>query len=245
MKVLLFGGTSEGRELAQWLGEARIPAAVCVATEYGGTLLPESVEVRVGRLDQAAMQDRMEEGFTCVVDATHPYAAEVTRTIRAAADACGLPVYRLVRDGDVDGDWLHAGDMKQAAALAADLEGNILLTTGSKELDAFAAPGLRERCCPRVLPTLDSLRRCLDLGFPTGQVICMQGPFTGALDRAVIGQYHIRVVVTKASGGAGGFWEKVEAARETGCSLIVVDRPMHEQGLTLEEIKTVLKEEQA
>lgn len=242
-KVLLFGGTSEGRSLAGWLGERGIPATVCVATEYGGALLPPTVKVRVGRLDRAAMEALMGEGFTCVVDATHPYAAEATANIRAAAGAAGLPVYRLVRDGDVDGPWLHAKNMAQAAALAAERTGKVLLTTGSKELDAFAVPGLRERCCPRVLPTLASLGRCLELGFPAGQVICMQGPFTEELDRAVIGQYHIETVVTKASGGAGGFWEKAAAARAAGCALIVVDRPLHEVGFSLEALKKQLEGE--
>ena len=132
--------------------------------------------------------------------------------------------------------------MAGAAALLRELPGNVLLTTGSKELHHFAVPGLVERCYPRVLPTMDSLERCLSLGFSPAHIICMQGPFSQELNAALIRQFQIRTLVTKDSGGCGGFRAKAEAARETGCALLVVERPAQETGLTLEELKTALKE---
>ncbi len=187
MNILLFGGTGEGRELAQWLLEQKIPALVCVATEYGETLLPPGAASHVGRMDRGEMEQLMHSRpFTHVVDATHPY-----------------------------------------------------------ELDAFARPGLVERCYPRVLPMADSLDRCLKLGFPPRNIICMQGPFSKELNVALLRQYRIKTLVTKDTGGYGGFREKAEAAREAGCALLVVERPSRETGLTLEELQTALKEEQA
>ena len=243
MKILLFGGTSEGHALALWLDAHRIPFLVSVATEYGEELLPDGFPVHVGRLDQAAMVSLMErEGVTHVVDATHPYAAAVTATVAAASREAGLPCLRLVRDGDVSGDWPTAADAKDAARQLLSMDGNIMLTTGSKELDAFALPGLRERCFPRVLPSLESLERCLSLGFPAKQVICMQGPFSRELNEALIRQFTIGVVVTKATGAAGGFWEKVDAARAAGAALLVIGRPSREEGLSMEDVqKTILR----
>ena len=240
-ELLLFGGTAEGRELAEWLLGRGISCTVCVATPYGQALLPAGVQVHTGRMEAEEMAALMvSRPYACVVDATHPYAVEVTANIRAAAQAAGLPLFRLVRDGgEAEGDWLTARDMGQAAALAGKLEGNILLTTGSKELEAFAP--LAGRCYPRVLPALDSLGRCLELGFPQKNILCMQGPFTRQLDLALIRQYHIRIVVSKATGAAGGFWEKAAAAREGGCALIVVARPGHEAGLTLAQLKARLE----
>lgn len=244
MKVLLFGGTSEGRILGLALRDMGIVLTVCVATAYGGELLPGDMDVRVGRLDENAMAAQMAgNGYTCVVDATHPYAAVVTKNIHTAAMRAGMPYYRLVRDGDVEGDWLQAENMADAAQLAQGLSGGILLTTGSKELNAFALPGLTERCYPRVLSNLDSLSRCLQLGFPAAQIICMQGPFSKELNTALLKQFDIKVLVTKATGGAGGFWEKVEAAREADCAIIVVDRPLKEQGYTTNELIVRLREE--
>ena len=246
MEVLLFGGTGEGRELAQWLMTQQIPALVCVATEYGETLLPAGIEAHVGRLDEAGMAALMaSRPFTHVVDATHPYAVEVTANIQAAAAAVGLPCLRLVRHSDGEDLCHKAGDMAAAAYMLERLPGNVLLTTGSKELDVFAKPGLVERCYPRVLPMMNSLSRCLELGFPPKNIICMQGPFSKELNVALLKQYDIKTLVTKDTGGYGGFREKAEAAREAGASLLVVERPRNETGDTLEEIQARLREGRA
>ena len=237
MKVLLFGGTGGGRELAEWMLSQGLDATVCVATEYGETLLPDGAQVHVGRLDAGAMEILMAGGYTLVIDATHPYAVEVTKNIRAAAQAAGLPCLRLLRQSDREDGCQKAADMAAAADLLEGLPGKVLLTTGSKELDAFARPGLRERCCPRVLPMADSLERCLALGFPPKNIICMQGPFTKEMNLATLRQFHVRTLVTKDTGGYGGFRAKADAAREAGCDLVVVERPQTEEGLTLEEVQ--------
>ena len=241
MNILLFGGTIEGRTLALWLRDQNIPFQISVATEYGGGLLDGDISAHVGRLSGAEMEDYLRRGrFTHVVDATHPYAHLVTASIAQACRNTGLPLLRLVRDGDVKGNWMTAVDAKDAASQLQSMEGNIMLTTGSKDLDAFALPDLRERCFPRVLPTRESLDRCLTLGFPAKQVICMQGPFSQELNLALIRQFHIRVLVTKATGAAGGFWDKVEAAREASCALLVIGRPVHEEGLSLEGVQEAI-----
>ncbi|NCB64044.1 MAG: precorrin-6A reductase [Clostridia bacterium] len=245
MSILIFGGTIEGRLLAEWCAGEHIPATLSVATEYGAALAPEGegLCVLTGRMDKGEMEVLMASGrFDRVVDATHPYAAEVTKNLRAAAERTGTPYQRLVRDGAPDGGWLTAEDTRGAAELLKGIPGNILLTTGSKELDVFAGAGLAERCYPRVLPSADSLNRCLELGFPQPHILCMQGPFSQALNEAMLRQYEVKVLVTKATGRAGGFWEKAAAAQNTGCALLVIDRPTKESGLTLEEVQQSLKE---
>ena len=163
-KVLLFGGTGEGRALAEWMVARDIPHTVCVATEYGETLLPAGAEAHVGRMDSGEMEALMRAGgYSLAVDATHPYAVEVTEHIRAAAEAAGLPVLRLVRQPDGGELCRRAKDMAGAADMLEQMPGHVLLTTGSKELHHFARPGLAERCYPRVLPMADSLERCLTL----------------------------------------------------------------------------------
>ncbi len=237
MKVLLFGGTGDGRALAEWMLARGLDATVCVATEYGETLLPEGMKVHVGRLDAGGMAELMADGCTLVIDATHPYAVEVTENIRAASERTGLPYLRLLRQSDGEDGCRKVPDMAVAAEILERLPGNVLLTTGSKELDHFARPGLRERCFPRVLPMADSLERCLALGFPPRNIICMQGPFTREMNVATLHQFHINTLVTKDTGGYGGFRAKAEAAKEAGCALLVVERPRNETGLTLEEIQ--------
>ncbi len=246
MNILLFGGTSEGRDLALWLAAQGHGVTLCVATEYGADLVPRAdrLKVHTGRLEPEDM-DRLlaAGGFHRVVDATHPYAVMVTEYVRAAAERAGVPYHRLLREGLPEGDWLRAADLTEAAELVKALPGNLLLTTGAKELAPFAVPGLVERTFPRVLPSLNSLERCLELGFPPAHILCMQGPFSQSLNEALLGQYNIQIMVTKASGGAGGFWEKVAAAKALGCTLIVVDRPAQLPGMGLEDLKTLLKGE--
>lgn len=233
MKILLFGGTSEGRVLARELQDAEHSVTVSVATAYGGSLLPSGVNAHIGRLDEAQMFDLM-AGFDLVLDATHPYAALVTQSIRSATERRGIPLYRVIREEGADVGFLHAADMWEAAKLASELPGNILLTTGSKELLPFVP--LKDRCCPRVLPAETSLRQCLELGFSSARIVCMQGPFSRELNEAMIRQLDIKILITKASGSAGGFEEKLEAAESTGCTVIVVDRPVQEDGFTVKEV---------
>ena len=182
-KVLLFGGTGEGRALAEWMAARGIPHTVCVATEYGETLLPAGAEAHVGRMDSGEMEALMRAGgYSLAVDATHPYAVEATKNIRAAAARAGVEYHRLLRAPSPlpEGALVFAGAAEAAQELART-EGNVLLTTGAKELGAFA-PIAPERCYPRVLPMADSLERCLTLGFPPKNIICMQGPFSRELN---------------------------------------------------------------
>ena len=236
MSVLLFGGTAEGHQLACRLAGAGCRVTCCVATDYGRELLEPmpGLTVLTGRMDQNAMETEMAKGYDCVVDATHPYAAQVSGNIRAAAQAVGLPYERLLRPREEAGDVLWADSPAQAAQMLADLPGNILLTTGSKDLALFAA--YKDRAWVRVLPSLDSLRTALELGYPAGHIICMQGPFSRQMNTATLVSMDGKILVTKDTGKAGGFGEKVEAAREAGARLLVIRRPVQETGLELEAL---------
>lgn len=239
MEILLFGGTSEGRRIADYLRGRSCKVTVCVASEYGASLVTEgeNISVMTGRMDRNEMTALMNSRhFDCVVDATHPYALEATDNISASAFTTGITLYRVVREGYGEGNWIWAENTAKAAELLSKLSGNILLTTGSKELDIFAGSGLAGRCFPRVLPSIESLGRCLELGYPRENIICMQGPFSKELNIAMMRQFNIETVVTKDTGSAGGFSEKAEAAVETGCSLIVIGRARQEKGLNADEM---------
>lgn len=251
-KLLIFGGTEDGRYLAETLAARGFSVTLSVATDYGRAQVSDvpGLTVRAGRLPPEEMRELMRGGgFDRVIDATHPYAAQVTAHIREAAAECSLPYVRMVRPSTAETEegWIWTDSPKGAADYLAGVEGKVLLTTGSKDLDVFASvPGYQERLYPRILPNLDSLTRALELGYPGKHIICMQGPFSEELNTALLRQIGAKVMVTKDTGAAGGFDEKVRAARAAGAALVVIGRPVEEEGPTAEELLAALcaKEEE-
>lgn len=245
-RVLLFGGTIEGRLIAEWLGKrGTCNLFVSSATEYGATLvgdLPNVISL-AGRMPRDKMEQFMREvGFTCVIDATHPYAAEISQSISAVSRVCKVPLCRVLREGEPEGSWEGVADAASAASLVSTMPGRVLLTTGSKELDIYvrAMPDYIERLFVRILPVAASLQLALDGGIPAGHIIAMQGPFSQELNEAIIRQFDIDIMVTKASGASGGFWEKARAAQSCGTKLLVIHRPLVEAGYNLAEAREIL-----
>lgn len=239
MNALIFGGTTEGRLLAEKLAD-RLPVTVSVATELGAEELSgiRNITVLTGRKDMDAMEALL-IGFDLCIDATHPYAAQASANIRAACEKNGIPLYRLLRAESseaCDGRIIQVNSPCAAADFLVKTEGNILLTTGAKELFAFAGLS-KERLFARVLPTHESLTACETLGLPHKNILALQGPFTRKMNEAMMEQYHIRWLVTKDGGKAGGFAEKLAAAEKAGAGLILIGRPEKENG---ESIDTIL-----
>lgn len=241
MRLLLFGGTTEGRVLAQALSGLGHRVTVSVATELGAEELRDcaGITVRTGRLDEAQIAALVGE-FDLCVDATHPYAVEVSRNIAAACEIRGVPLRRVLRPASGGTDCVRVENAARAAEYLAGTEGNILLTTGAKELPAFSGlePG---RLFARVLPTHAGLEACEGLGLPHRNILALQGPFTRKMNEAMLEQYQIKWLVTKDGGAAGGFWEKAEAARAVGAGLIVIGRP-EETGVSPETLLDELRE---
>lgn len=254
--VLLFGGTTEGRELAARLAVRGQRTILCVATDYGREVLePEllanpCLDVRIGRMDAEEMRRLiLEEELELVVDATHPYADQVTRNVRKACEKTGRECLRCLRprsgeesSGDMgvrsgaespEGGVVRVPSVQAAVEWLAARDGNILVTTGSKELAAFSQlPDFATRVYSRVLPTLPSLSACLDQGLSGRHIIAMQGPFSEETNRSQLAEFNCRFLVTKDTGDNGGFREKVRAAGEAGAVALVIDRPETERGLS-------------
>ncbi len=247
-KVLIFAGTTEGRRLAERMAKAGVPTYVCVATEYGEQIIPpmENLTVYQGRLDGEEMKDFIAgQFFSAVVDATHPYATEVSENIRFAAEALNIPCLRLKRRTTAadEAQAVYVEDSTACAEALKQIEGNILLTTGSKELTVYCAENdLRGRLYVRVLPSPESLEACYANGLSGNQILAMQGPFSTEMNLAMIRQYRINCLVTKETGTAGGFAEKMEAVRQAGIRSVVIGNPDKGEGLRMREVMMRLEE---
>lgn len=263
-KVLIYSGTTEGRMLAQQLAQAGIECDVHVATEYGQIVMPQldRVNVHVGRLDANEMYEAARNGYAAVVDATHPFATEVSANIRKSLETLDVPYIRLARKMDIvtdtvqeneggntgnrnsgNGHVRYFADYESCAVALESTDGNILLTTGSKELGIFCNDGkLCERLYVRVLPGQDNIALCEAAGIRGKQIIAMQGPFSTEMNTALINQFSIKYLVTKASGEHSGFAEKLEAARNCGIEAFVIGMQAEDKGLSYDEVlKRILR----
>ena len=228
-KVLVFAGTTEGRELAELLADSNIKCSVCVATDYALELMDDKrLDVHCGRLTEEEMEVLMRDGsFDVVVDATHPYAQIVSQNVRQAAYKESIPFIRLRRSTEsAEEGFVSFKTHEECSAWLSFQTGNILLTTGSKDLGSYAKnEAIKNHLFVRVLPGEESIRLCTANGITGRQIIAMQGPFSAQMNECILREYSIDWMVTKISGHAGGFEEKVEAAKKAGVGVCAILPP--------------------
>ena len=275
-KIWIFGGTTEGRLLAEYCSREKIEAWVSVASEYGEELLQEElmesgnagnpdlnhntclakkslknvqassvIKVLRGRMDRYQMEEFIRnQGIHLVIDATHPHARLVSEEIQEACGRTGVRLERCLRaEGEQNKarDWVEVDSIQEAVSFLSSVSGVIFVTTGSKELEALCQiPDYQKRVYARVLPTSNVLKKCEKLGITGSHLIAMQRPFSTEMNTLFLRQTKAEWLLTKDSGRAGGFQEKVEAARENGTRVVVIRRP-EEDGISLEEAMEVLK----
>lgn len=247
--IVLFGGTTEGKLLVEYMEQQEIASYVCVATEYGKEVLPAAMkccEVLVGRMNREQMVDFFRwKKIRLVLDATHPYAVEVTQNITWACGKMGIHYIRIGRETTPEESGaVYVASAQEAADYLGRQEGNALLTTGSKELKYFrSVTNYKQRFFARILPVEQAIRMAEGYGFRGEHLICGKGPFCVEQNVRMIEECHAKYLVTKDTGVQGGFPEKAEAARQVGICLLVIQRPAKEAGITLKEVKAFLKEQ--
>ena len=251
MKIIIFSGTTEGRILSDRLTKDCMPHIVSVASEYGKEMMDENAfaEIHVGRMDAneiiGFLTEREFSEEDMVIDATHPFATEVTSNIKVAVESFGVSLIRVIREEEKElpKDAEKYLDITDCANSLDKTEGNILLTTGSKELGQYCksvSTETKKRTYVRVLPSIDSLKLCEMEGIESDHIIAMHGPFGKELNEAILRQYDIKHLVTKESGAAGGFAEKMSAAVSAGAAMHVIERPYIEEGVSVDEAYKII-----
>ena len=244
--ILLFAGTTEGRRIAETLRDQPVSVTVSVATEYGETLIApaENITVLHGRKNATEIEALIwETQAQLLIDATHPYAAEITKTLKAVAERTGTEYLRVLRASEQADGCVFVDDTDAAIAYLNTLEGNVLLTVGSKELSRYTAVrDFETRLFARILPVKESTDAAFALGFSGRHLICMQGPFSEELNEAMIRAIDAKILVTKDTGASGGFAEKIRAARACGATPVVIRRPDEETGVSETECLARLSE---
>lgn len=233
-RVVIFGGTTEGRKLCEFCADHAIPIRYCVATADGAhpvKALPE-VNIHVGRLSAEEMAGLLaNDNLQLLIDATHPYAVEASRNIAAAGRLLNTAVLCVARESREEQGCVYFDSIESMLPWLKLQSGNIFVTTGSNHAEVFTElKDFQSRVWLRILPSLDSLRLCLSFGYRPERLICMQGPFSEELNRALFQTANAKILITKNSGNIGGFHEKVRAAESLGMVTAVLAKPEDTRG---------------
>jgi precorrin-6A/cobalt-precorrin-6A reductase len=229
--VLVFGGTSDALELCRLLEEKHIRYTLSVATPEGKHSAQSLLaDVIYGRMGTEAMRDWISEHHVdYVIDAAHPYAQVLRQTIVVACSSLYCPVMRYERPSTLDRidspSVIKASNVMEACRKIETHQQKVLLTTGSKELGAFKRMLPNKTLYVRVLPVVEVISECQQLGLGIENIIAMKGPFSKNMNHALYEMIQPDVVITKESGQAGGFSEKVEPCIALGIPCIVIERP--------------------
>lgn len=230
-RLWLVGGTQESVQLAVEIAQAQLPCTVSVTTESAKMLYPSTPDLRlwVGRLAPDQLEAFLQQQqITAVLDASHPFAVEISKNAIAASLKQQIPYLRYERPTvdaqtsvqsviQLDFDSLLAGDYLSAS--------RVLLTVGYRPLAMFRAWQKRSTLFTRILPSAIALDAALKAGFTPDRLICLRPPISVGLEAALWRQWEISLVVTKASGTAGGEDIKRTVAAQLGVPLIVITRP--------------------
>jgi precorrin-6A/cobalt-precorrin-6A reductase len=203
-----------------------------VFSEYGRELITQpNVLIQAGPLDTDGLAGLIASNdIKLVVDASHPYAVNVSQNAMQACRHTMVHYLRYERLATILPAYekLHVvHDYTAAAEVAAPLGKVIFLTTGSRHLKVFKAMVClqQHRLIARILPEPSVLTECLSLGFTPQDIVALQGPFSHALNMALFTEYGAEVIITKNSGQVGGSDTKITAAMALNLPLVVIDRP--------------------
>jgi precorrin-6A/cobalt-precorrin-6A reductase len=247
--ILQLAGTSDARELALEIKRSGFDVLTTVVTENAGKEMEKvGLPVRVGRLtDQDFLKLIEEQQVKAIVDGSHPFAEEASKTAIRAAKTANVPYIRYERESQKYEHHLllEVDSYEEAAQIASEKKGVMMLLTGSKTLQIFTEKLLDlpdTRVLVRMLPRKDNMEKCEALGFSQKNIIAMQGPFTKEFNQALYKQFGVTLMITKESGKQGSVDEKVEAALELGIETIVINRPAIPYGTLYSKFEDIINE---
>ena len=246
--VWVFSGTSDGNTLASELAGSGHDVIVSTASEYGQELVVENfpgLVVRCGKIGvEARRRELLQSGAIAIVDATHPFATEISGQLIGLARELGIPYVRYERPEIRSRPAaIYCHDMEAAAAEAVEKGTRIFLATGTKDLPMFVRhrSAAERQWFVRLAPDPASLEIALRLGISRSHLCAMQGPFSKEFNEALWRSWNIDCVVTKDSGEAGGFQAKADAARAIDATLIVVERPRMNYPVVARDFQTTIR----
>jgi precorrin-6A/cobalt-precorrin-6A reductase len=238
MRVLILGGTVDASQLA--VKASAIPGIEVIFSLAGRTRQPAKiiVKTRIGGFGgiEGLVTYLKDNAIALLIDATHPYAAQISFNAATAAKLSGIPHLMLVRPAwqPIKGDrWIEVENLKAAAELLPSLAKRVFLTIGKQELSTFAH-----------LQDIWFLMRMIDPPasdrlVPKGEILLARGAFSIADEEELLKKYQIEAIVSKNSGGEATY-AKIIAARELGLPVVMVKHPMMPESDRVGDVESAL-----
>ncbi len=244
-KLWLIGGTGDSVTIAQTIREHSFPCLVTVTTSTATNLYPSNllISIQTDKLDIVGIKKLFyRENIQGIIDASHPFAINISRQAMQVARQEGIPYLRYERPNLTNNSYpIYLDSFKDLITGNYLQNKRVLLTIGCKNLYQFEAWHQQATLYTRILPNLNSLEMALKAGFPASQIIALRPPISLKLERVLWQQWGINLVVTKASGKQGGENIKIEVAQELGIPLIIIKRPTINYPQQTEQLSDIIE----
>ncbi|MGZ7047478.1 MAG: precorrin-6A reductase [Methanobacterium sp.] len=235
IELMVMAGTKDAAKIIEKLKSCeKFRVMATTTTEYGAEKAKTAgaCEVLIGQLDVKDLTHLIKKRkIEVLVDATHPFATSATKNAIKASEITGIQYIRFERPKEVliENIDIHKVFSFEEAALkvleVTEDNAKILHLAGVSTLNHITNKIDQNRIFARVLPSIDSIERCLDLGLKQENIIAMQGTFSKNFNKALMKEYEINAIITKESGKTGGTLSKISAAMELEIEIILVTRP--------------------
>ena len=225
-------GTSEGKDILARLNEFTEDIFVSTATAYGAELLKD-YKYKILNEKPLNLNSLIEVikkyNIKIFIDVSHPYALEITKNVMESCECCGIQYIRYERPKVAEEfkgnkDVIMVEDYESLRPYLEKIEGTILNTTGSRNIDKIVSFNLKNRIIHRVLPSVKVLEDVLNQGIKTEDIVAMKGPVGYELNCAFIREYHAKAIIMKDSGIQGGTKQKIEAAIDNNIPAFIIGR---------------------
>ncbi|ENK0839382.1 cobalt-precorrin-6A reductase [Clostridium botulinum] len=230
--IALILGTSEGREILSLLNKFTDNILISTATAYGGEILKnyKYKKLNTKPLNKEELSNMLKEKqVNILIDASHPYALEVTKNAREVSKDLNIKYVRYERPSSAEEfkgnkKVVFLDDYKDLNEALKNIKGNILNTSGSRNMDKILDLKLENRIIHRVLPSVKVLEDCFNLGVKVEDLMAIKGPISKELNKAFIKDYDAKALILKDSGPQGGTKEKILACLECDIYALIIRR---------------------
>lgn len=230
--IALILGTSEGREILSLLNKFTDNILISTATAYGGEILKnyKYKKLNTKPLNKKELSNMLKKNqVNILIDASHPYALEVTKNAREVSKDLNIEYVRYERPSSAEEfkgnkKVVFLEDYKDLNEALKNIKGNILNTSGSRNMDKILDLKLENRIIHRVLPSVKVLEDCFNLGVKVEDLMAIKGPISKELNKAFIKDYDAKALILKDSGPQGGTKEKILACLECDIYALVIRR---------------------